>query len=107
MIEEGGLDIGKDAAIGVCVESQCRYLASIAFPDRIDAGLRVTKLGKSSVRYEIGIFLGEKLCALGSFVHVFVERGTQTAVPIPPRIRSALARLVVPGVSRTSACPAP
>ena len=53
---------------------------------------------KSSVRYEIGIFLGEKLCALGSFVHVFVERGTQTAVPIPPRIRSALGRLVVPGV---------
>src|SRR5437660_7997307 len=56
LIEEGGLDIGRDSVVGVCVESQCRYLAEIAFPGHIDAGLRVASLGKSSVRYEIGIF---------------------------------------------------
>jgi acyl-CoA thioester hydrolase len=56
LIREGGLDIHDGAAIGYCVESQCRYLAPLAFPEIIDAGLRVAHLGKSSVRYEIALF---------------------------------------------------
>lgn len=99
LIDEGGLDIAGGETIGVCVESQCRYLRSIAFPDRIEAGLRVGTLGRSSVRYEIGIFLGggsgsEELCATGYFVHVFVDRRSREPVPIPDRIRAALTGLV-------------
>ena len=72
LIDEGGLDL-EGEVIGVCVESQCRYLESAAYPQTLDAGLRVERLGESSVTYEIGIFRGETLCALGSFVHVFVD----------------------------------
>jgi acyl-CoA thioester hydrolase len=90
---EAGLDIERGAAIGVCVESQCTYKASAAFPDVLHAGLRVAKLGNSSVRYELGIFQGDRLCAQGSFVHVFVDRATRKPVPIPDPLRSALARI--------------
>ena len=93
LIDEGGLDLERGAAIGVCAESQCRYLAPVAFPDRLAAGFRVGKLGTSSVRYEIGIFKEQTLCALGEFVHVFVDRTTRKPIPIPVQIRSALARL--------------
>ena len=79
--------------IAVCVDSQCSYKHSIAFPDLLHAGLRVEKLGNSSVRYAIGIFHGQVLCALGSFVHVFVERTTRKPTPIPSPIREALSRL--------------
>jgi acyl-CoA thioester hydrolase len=84
-----GLDI-HGPAIGVCVESGCRYLRELAFPERVEAGLRVVSLGKSSVRYEIGIFRGEELCALGHFVHVFVDRESRKPVTIPQRIRDGL-----------------
>jgi acyl-CoA thioester hydrolase len=90
---DSGLDIASGLAIGVCVESQCTYKAPFAFPDVIHAGLRVAKLGNSSVRYELGIFRGELLCAQGAFVHVFVDRATRKPVPIPDRIRAALARI--------------
>ena len=93
LIEEGGLDPARSEAIGVCVESQCRYLSSISFPETVHAGLRVAKLGNSSVRYEIGIFQGERLSALGSFVHVFVDRASRRPREIPARIRAALERL--------------
>jgi acyl-CoA thioester hydrolase len=93
LIDEGGLDIAKGGVIGVCAESQCTYLRSAAFPDALDAGLRVAKLGTSSVTYEVGIFLAEELCAHGRFVHVFVDRGTRKPTPIPARIRAALERL--------------
>ena len=89
---EHGLDL-EGGVIGVCVESGCRYLREIAFPERIEAGLRVASLGTSSVRYEIGIFRGEELCALGHFVHVFVERATRKPVPIPDSIRQGLSAL--------------
>jgi acyl-CoA thioester hydrolase len=94
LIEQGGLDIESAREIAVCVESQCSYKQSIAFPEVIHAGLRVTRLGNSSVHYQIGIFRGSDLCALGSFVHVFVERATRKPTPIPPAIREALARIV-------------
>lgn len=93
LIDEGGLDIDRGAAIGVCVESQCSFKHSIAFPDTLHAGLRVEKLGNSSARYAVGIFHGEVLCALGSFVHVFVNRSTRKPTPIPAPIREALSRI--------------
>jgi acyl-CoA thioester hydrolase len=89
---EHGLEI-DGATIGVCVESACRYLHEIAFPEPIEAGLRVTKIGESSVRYEIGIFNAEDLCALGHFVHVFVDSATRKPVKIPDDIRAALTAL--------------
>jgi len=93
LIEQGGLDIQIDHAIAVCVESQCTYKKSISFPDVVHAGLRVTRLGRTSVSYQIGIFRGEDVCAEGSFVHVFVERATRKPTPIPPAIRNALERI--------------
>ncbi len=84
--------------IGLCVESQCRYFKPLAFPDRIDAGLRVGKLGSSSVRYEVGLFRSgdEAPAAAGHFVHVFVDRAARKPTPIPEPMRSALARLTRP-----------
>jgi len=98
LMGEGGLDPWRDAVVGFCVESACRFRRGIRFPDRVRAGLRVTKLGRSSVRYEIGIFRGDEDAAAadGYFVHVFVERAEERAAPIPPAIRAALARLLVP-----------
>jgi len=90
---DAGLDIARGPAIGVCVESRCTFNASFAFPDVVHAGLRVTRLGNSSVQYQIGVFRGELLCALGSFVHVFVDRENRKPVPIPEPIRAALARI--------------
>jgi acyl-CoA thioester hydrolase len=99
LIDEGGLDIASGAIIGLCVESRCAYLRAVAFPDALEAGLRVAHLGRSSVRYEIGLFRAGDAgpAATGYFVHVFVTRGTQKATPIPAGIRAALARLVLPG----------
>ncbi|TKC98901.1 acyl-CoA thioesterase [Polyangium fumosum] len=98
LIGEGGLDIERGDVIGVAAESHCRYLRGVSFPTDIDAGLRVGKLGRSSVRYEIGLFpRGEALVAAeGYFVHVFVDRANRKPTPIPDRIRAALERLVVP-----------
>ena len=95
LIREGGLDIHAGAAIGYCVESQCRYLVALAFPEVIEAGLRVAHLGKSSVRYEIGLFRqGEaQPAALGSFVHVFVARENERPTAMPEGIRACLERL--------------
>ena len=95
LVHEGGLDIESGPVIGLCVESSCRYLSSVAFPDVLDAGLRVAKLGRSSVRYEVGIFrAGEKTAAAqGHFVHVFVDRETRRPVDLPDRMRAALTRL--------------
>jgi acyl-CoA thioester hydrolase len=97
LIAEGELDIARGTVIGLCVESRCRYRKPIAFPDDVDAGLRVAKLGRSSVTYEIGIFArGEdEAAAEGSFVHVFVDRESRVSTPIPAAIRGALARIVV------------
>src|SRR5215470_993090 len=76
LVHEGGLNLESGKVIGLCVESQCRYLSSVAFPDLLDAGLRVAKIGRSSVRYEVAIFrAGERSAAAqGHFVHVFVDR---------------------------------
>ena len=95
LMREGGLDPWQASVVGMAVETGCRFHRSLAFPDTVHAGLRVGRLGTSSVRYEIGIFRNDDdlACADGHFVHVFVDRTTQRPVPIPPRIREALARI--------------
>ena len=98
LITEGGLDIHAGSVIGLCVESHCAYAAALAFPETVRAGLRVGKLGSSSVRYEIGLFgeaSADEPAAEGWFVHVFVDRETRRPAAIPDGIRSALDRLVV------------
>ena len=97
LIAEGGLDITASAVVAFAAESQCQYLRPLAFPGVIDVGLRVGKLGNSSVRYELAIFKqGETYAAAsGYFVHVFVDRETQRPVPMPATIRMALERLML------------
>ena len=97
LISEGGLDIHRGEVIGVCAESHCEYRGALEFPHPVDAHLRVGKLGRSSVRYEIALARGgsEELAATGWFVHVFVDRASRRPVDIPEPIRAALARLHV------------
>ena len=96
LIEMGGLDPHDGTVVGMAVETGCRFHRSMCFPDLVQAGLRIGHLGRTSVRYEIGIFRnGEpESCADGHFVHVFVERATQRPVPIPEPIRTALSSLI-------------
>lgn len=98
LIEEGGLDISDGTIVGYVVNSGCEYHAPITYPENIEAGVRVDKLGNSSVQYGIAIFReGEdEAAAHGHFVHVFVERARNRAVPIPDGLRAALARLLAP-----------
>jgi len=95
LIEAGVLDIETSPAIGLVVETQCRYFAPIAFPDVVHAGVRVAKLGGSSVRYEIGLFRNDEdeASAEGHFVHVYVDRRTNRPVPIPDDVRTVLRSL--------------
>jgi acyl-CoA thioester hydrolase len=95
LIAEGGLDIHGGDVIGVCAESHCEFHAPLAFPETVQAGLRVGHLGRSSVRYEIGLY-GEGVtapAATGWFVHVFVDRAQRRPAEIPARMRAALERL--------------
>src|SRR3954466_15575545 len=95
LIDDGGLDIQASPVIGIAVETTCRFRKSFAFPEAVEAGLRVGHLGNSSVRYEVGLFgaAEDEARAEGHFVHVFVDRATNKPVPIPPRIRAALEKL--------------
>jgi acyl-CoA thioester hydrolase len=97
LIERGGLDIHDGAVVGFVVSSSCDYFASIAYPDLIEVGLRVAKLGNSSVQYELAVFkMGEdEACAAGRFVHVFVDRASNLPVVLPNELRAALQLLVV------------
>jgi acyl-CoA thioester hydrolase len=98
LIHQGGLDIHDGDVIGVCAESHCEFRAPLSFPETVQAGLRVGHLGRSSVRYEIGLF-GEgadQPAATGWFVHVFVDRETRRPAEIPPRVRIALEALSAP-----------
>jgi acyl-CoA thioester hydrolase len=97
LMEEGGLDIHRGDVIGLCVESHCAFARPLAFPEAIDAGLRVGHLGRTSVRYELALFGDghEQPAAEGWFVHVFVDREQRRPAPIPAGVRAALERLVV------------
>ena len=92
LIEKGGLDIHSAEIVGFVVNSGCEYFAPVAYPDALEGGLRVDRLGNSSVQYGIAIFReGEdEAVAAGHFIHVFVERASNQSVPIPAPIRDAL-----------------
>ena len=92
LLDRGLLDLERSPSFGVVVETGCKYMKSLSFPDRIDAGLRVAKLGNSSVRYELALFRAgdEDPAATATFVHVYVDRATRRPVPIPSEVRAAL-----------------
>jgi acyl-CoA thioester hydrolase len=92
LIEREVLDIHAGGVIGLVVETHCNYFSSASFPDDIEAGLRVAHLGRSSVRYEVGLFVAERepAVAQGHFVHVYVDRGSQQPVELPAPLRAAL-----------------
>ena len=98
LIEQGGLDIHRGAVIGVVASSGCTYLSPVAYPQPLEAGLRVDRLGNSSVTWGIAVFAdgADQASAHGSFVHVFVDRESGRPVPIPAPIRDALERILVP-----------
>ena len=98
LLQTGEIDLGDSPLIGVVVETLCRYGAPIHFPDLVTAGLRVARIGTSSVRFEIGIFRNDEAqaSAAGHFIHVYVDRATQKKPqPIPESFRKALAPLLV------------
>ncbi|MEO3997482.1 thioesterase family protein [Mesorhizobium sp. CAU 1732] len=92
LIENGVLDIHAGGQIGLVVETGCRYFGEMAFPDVVTAGIRVAKLGSSSVRYEVGLFRNhdKTAAAEGFFVHVYVDRATRRPMPLAAELRTAL-----------------
>jgi acyl-CoA thioester hydrolase len=96
LFQATGTDIRHLDAIGIVAESSCRFLGSLDFPQVVEAWLRLERLGNSSVTYAIGLFCDADVHprAVGSFVHVYVDRGTRRPVPIPDAIRQVLGALV-------------
>jgi acyl-CoA thioester hydrolase len=96
LIDEGVLDIHRGDQIGLIVETGCRYFAEMAFPDVVTAGIRVARLGNSSVRYEIGLFRNDEqeAAAEGFFIHVYVDAATRRPAPLNPALRACLERIV-------------
>jgi len=97
LIDGGFLDLAKSEVIGLVVETGCRYAKPLAFPDPVTAGLRVAHLGKSSVRYEVGVFRGDEhdAAAEGHLIHVYVERVSRRPTPLPEALRQLLTPLLV------------
>jgi acyl-CoA thioester hydrolase len=97
LMEAGVLDIHRGEVIGLVVETRCNYFAPIAFPQAVTAGVRVAQLGRSSVRYEIGLFAGDapESAAAGHFIHVYVDRVTRRPVPLPEPLKAVLQSWVV------------
>jgi acyl-CoA thioester hydrolase len=95
LVEQGALDIQHGETIGLVIETQCNYFAPVEFPQTVEAGLRVARIGNSSVRYEVGLFLqGEPLTvAKGHFVHVYVDRAARRPTPLPARLKQVLETL--------------
>jgi acyl-CoA thioester hydrolase len=98
LIQNNVLDIEKGACIGLVVETQCNYFSPVTYPDTVHAGLRVSKLGNSSVRYEVGIFRNNETatCAQGHLVHVYVDRNSRKAAMVPADMRKLLQTIVAP-----------
>lgn len=98
LIENGALDIENSPVIGLVVDTGCSYYAPVSFPDRVEAGLRVARLGTSSVRYEVGLFRNDDPtpAACGHFVHVYVDRETRRPAALPETLRTVLGRLFAP-----------
>jgi len=91
------LDIATSPIIGLVVETQCRYFRPIAYPDTIAAGVRVARIGNSSVRYEVGLFrcAEDTACAEGHFIHVYVDRASRLPQPLRPELRAFLESLTL------------
>jgi acyl-CoA thioester hydrolase len=99
LVARGVLDIRADQVVGLVVDSGCSYFSSVSFPDMVHVGMRVAKLGNSSVRYELAIFRNDEQApaAAGHFVHVYVDRGSNAPVPIPTTVRNVLESIATPG----------
>ena len=97
LIESGFLDPKTSEIVGLVVETGCTYFESVAFPEAVETGIAVERLGNSSVTYRIGIFRegGAQAVAQGRFTHVYVLRGEQKPVPIPDAFRAAMAAIAV------------
>lgn len=95
LIERGVLDIHRGDTVGFVVETACSYFNPIAFPDQVQAGMRVEHVGNSSVRYGVGLFRNDdaQLAAAGNFTHVYVNRSTGKSVPVPVAVRQVLEAL--------------
>ncbi|MDD5030417.1 MAG: thioesterase family protein [Rhodoferax sp.] len=96
LIEQGVLDIHQGQTIGLVVETQCNYFAPLAFPQTVEAGIRVARLGNSSVRYEVGLFeQGQPLTAAkGHFIHVYVDRVSRRPTALPTSLKLVLEKLL-------------
>lgn len=96
LIEEGGLRPGVDQVVGYVVHSSANYFAPASYPEALDVGLRVLRLGDKSVTWEVGVFSqqAETSCVTGSFTHAFVDRTSGRAASVPPKIRSLLEPLL-------------
>lgn len=95
LIEQGALDIHSGSSIGLVIETQCNYFAPLAFPENVEAGIRVSRVGASSVRYEVGLFAqgAPETAARGHFIHVYVDRHTRRPAPLPEKLRAVLESL--------------
>lgn len=98
LIEQGALEPAGGDVIGLVVQTQCQYFAPLAFPQTVEAGIRVAHVGSSSVRYEVGLFAqgAPVTAAKGHFVHVYVDRATQRPAPLPVPLKSVLESLQCP-----------
>ncbi len=96
LIEQGVLDVEHGETIGLVIETQCNYFSPLAFPQTVEAGIRVARLGSSSVRYEVGLFAqGQPLSAArGHFVHVYVNRASRRPAPLPANLKTVLETLL-------------
>ena len=97
LIDDGVLDFERGDTIGLVVEAGCSYFAPVAFPEAVTGGIRVDRIGTSSVRYAVGIFRDddERAAAAGHFVHVYVDRQTRRPRPLPAALRNVLETLQI------------
>jgi acyl-CoA thioester hydrolase len=96
LIEQGVLDVEHGETIGLVIETHCNYFAPLAFPQTVEAGIRVARLGNSSVQYEVGLFAQSEplTAAKGHFVHVYVGRQSRRPVPLPQVFKLVLEKLI-------------
>lgn len=99
LIAGGALDVKTSDIVGLVVENRCSFFASLAFPEALEAGVAVERIGTTSVRYRLGLFRAgaDELAAQGEFTHVYVGRASQRPVPVPDKVRALLAGLVRAG----------
>ncbi len=96
LISQGALDMAQGDTIGLVVQTQCDYFAAVSFPQNVSVGIRVGRLGSSSVRYELGVFADDQplASACGHFVHVYVDKTTRRPVPLPTQLKTVVEQLL-------------